>query len=863
MLSNRSFYFSVALSTSIFALSAGGALAQTTAAIVDEVVVTGYRAQNTQAITAKEEAVQIADFLTTDVMGQLPDYNISDSFRRLPGVQTIFDEDEGRYVAIRGLNPNFTSGTFDGGGIATAERQNRQLNLESVPTTAVKRLEVFKSRTPDLDGNAIGGSINLVTRSAFDNKGFFAVGEAFIGVNDSQAVPGKGYNRTSDDGPNMRIDGTASWVLGPDDQFGVLLTGAFSRKRRDQERQLPQAFLATPGTFGVPISRLFRTSSYPNSVDRYGGTLKLEWKPTDTLHTTLAATYYMQADNELRFNHELQLPAIPATPGAAYTQNATGGLNVSGAAGYTLFNDFPIKKPLTIVQGSFAWEPAENQTLSGRASYSEAQFLEASNETRFSFANSTTNAGAYFNSEGIPNYVFANPGAATFNTPSAYRFTSYLPYRDDSDDYIYEAQVDYGFNTGKGATGWGFAAGGKYRANTRDFDTGQVVANPSATNTLTLDRALQPTTYRSPYAPGNQLIIDFEKFLDYFYANPGQFTIDGAATALNRARNDFVVEEKILSTYGLARYADDANTVIFGLRYERTDTDIDGARVTGSVVTPLQRSGDYDNLLPSINYIRSINDDLKIRAAYYKAVGRPSPSELGANEQVSTANSTVSRGNPDLKPRFADNFDVAIEYYLPGGGGILSAGVFYKKIKNDIFSAQTGTTVINGQTFTVTQPQNLTESEVKGLELQVVKNRLDFLPGFLSNFGASANATLIDAESQLPGGKSFDRLQFQAKKLANFAIFYEQGPFKARATYAYTGDYFTVISATNVNDNRYDRPYNQVDLQARWDWGAFETIAEVRNLTNEKRINYQNGGLARDLNIFGRQLWLGVAFKPW
>src|SRR5690606_18666197 len=123
---------------------------------------------------------------------------------------TVFDEDEGRYVSVRGLNPSYTLGSFDGATMATAERGNRQLNMEAIPSTAVGGLEIIKSRTPDIDGNAIGGTVNLRTRSAFDHYGLYAVANAFVGGSNSTAVPGKGYNRGSDDGMNFRFDGTVS-----------------------------------------------------------------------------------------------------------------------------------------------------------------------------------------------------------------------------------------------------------------------------------------------------------------------------------------------------------------------------------------------------------------------------------------------------------------------------------------------------------------------------------------------------------------------------------------------------------------------------------------------------------------------------
>ncbi|KAK0359454.1 hypothetical protein LTR94_031244, partial [Friedmanniomyces endolithicus] len=81
---------------------------------VEEIVVVGYRAQNQRSVAAKRDDARIGEFLNSDDIGQQPDYNIADSMRRVPGVQTVFDEDEGRYVSVRGLNPSYTLGGLDG-----------------------------------------------------------------------------------------------------------------------------------------------------------------------------------------------------------------------------------------------------------------------------------------------------------------------------------------------------------------------------------------------------------------------------------------------------------------------------------------------------------------------------------------------------------------------------------------------------------------------------------------------------------------------------------------------------------------------------------------------------------------------------
>src|SRR5690606_32072268 len=124
---------------------------------VETIVVTGYRQQNQRAIDTKRDMPLIAEFITQDDSGQNPDYNIADAFRRAPGVFAVFDEDEGRYAALRGLNPDYSLVTLNGLQLASSDQNSRRVLIEQIPASAVSRLDVIKTLTPGLDGNAIGG----------------------------------------------------------------------------------------------------------------------------------------------------------------------------------------------------------------------------------------------------------------------------------------------------------------------------------------------------------------------------------------------------------------------------------------------------------------------------------------------------------------------------------------------------------------------------------------------------------------------------------------------------------------------------------------------------------------------------------
>tara|TARA_B100000678_G_scaffold276205_1_gene268810 strand:+ start:4288 stop:6813 length:2526 start_codon:yes stop_codon:yes gene_type:complete len=811
----------------------------------EEIVVTGFRAQNQLAIDAKRKAESVADFLKSDDIGQQPDYNIADSFRRLPGVQTIFDEDEGRYVSIRGLNPSFTVGAFDGATMATAERGNRQLNMEAIPSTSVAALKVVKSRTPDIEGNAIGGSLNLITRSAFDRSGTFLIGNAFIGVSDSQDVPGLGLNRDSDDGLNYRADGTFSTRFGPDRNYGIVVTGSFSRKRRDQERLLPQAVPPETGTVAAPAGTVtdLLWSDYPNTVDRYGGTVKLEARPAKGLEGSLAYTYFQQDDNELRHTQRLR-----NTPGDSFVR----------------FNDFPLRKPLHVVNAKLAYETENRHYFAARGSYSQATFLEQSNQLRFNLVGDAPD----FDLRRDGPDVIVSDVDPRFTDPAEFRFSRYDPYEDDSTDKVTEGQFDYGWNNREGDEGIGIGAGYKYRRTVRDNQRSQEIFNLASGSDLRLDQFVQPEDYTPIFSDFDQIFIDFESFRNFFDANPAVFTRDAKNSDRQNIGGDWRFEEEVNAGYGLLRHRGDRHLIIAGVRYEKTDvTTVSVSRSTVSgadVFTPITRTNDYEDWLPSVTGFFDITDDLRIRASWFKGVGRPNPNSV-AGQEVINADDSISRPNFTLQPRRADSYEASLEYYLPNDLGIIAVAAFHKDIRNEIYSFS-DIEVIDGQQVVVTQPRNAEGGKVTGFEANVVLNRFDFLPGFLSNFGASANITLLDGSITIRDNntrRQLDQLPGQAKFLANAALFYEQGPVRVRLTYAHVGPFKSSVNASNPAADRTVEETNNFDLQTRIRLNqGVEIIGEVRNLTDQesRALSGPNQDITRDISFFGRQFWIGAAF---
>lgn len=847
-----------ALMTSTLAIAALPAAAQDAAASEGDIItVTGFRLQNQRSIAEKRDADTTAEFLVADEINRQPDYNIADSFRRAPGVFTIFDEDEGRYVGIRGLNADFTVAQIDGALIATAERGNRRVNLEMIPSSAVQRLEIFKSRTADIEGNAIGGTINLVTRSAIDNPGLYLAGSAAVGYTTDQDVPGEGYGRDSDNGISYRGEATFTDTFA-DDKVGLVLSGAYLLRRRDQQRFSAGTYSTAAGN-ALPTTTSVTYQGYPNTIERFGGLAKLELAPTETLFIDAMVSRYTQEDTELRLGQQINLRGTKSVSGDT--------VSVPQGQSFIRFNDFFIDKPVFTAQGNIRFQPAEGHELRASATYSEATFHEPSNQIVFTTPNNRDELGGSYT------YVDQQP-VVTINDPSYYGnaanygFTSYTFYEQYSDDFVEEYSADYSFNTDRGDRGLGLDAGAQFRQNRRDFDEQRSNYTLNAGNTLDATNFVTSTTFRAPNHQYDQLIFDGAAFLDYFGANQSLFTETQSNTGA-----DYFFKEDVLAAYGQLVFRGERFNVLAGLRYESTDTLVRRPRNEGGVQTVVERASSYDNLLPSVTGFYDLTDNLRLRASWFQAVGRPNPSDLAGSESVTIGGDgmpQLSRGNPDLQAREADSFDASLEYYFPGNQGLASLAVFHKKIRNEIFRFQDEET-IDGVLTRITQPRNVSNASLTGFEAALVVNNVADYIGVLDGVGLSTNFSYFDGKIDVVGNggvilREMDQLLQQPKTVFNAAVFYKGGPVETRFTYARSSSFPTGISTSSVADtDRYDQAYWQLDWTGRVNvTDVFQLTAEVRNLTNERKGNVQTtplGDVMRDTSIYGRTIFVGGAFR--
>jgi iron complex outermembrane recepter protein len=849
-------------------LSAGPVLAQasTETAASEVVIVVGERGRAQRAIDLKRKVEVIYDSLSQDDIGRLPDLNVSDSFRRLPGASVEQDEDEGRFVTVRGLSSEYNLVTIDGIAIATHDAfggGGRKVNLEVIPNSAVSRLEIFKSFTPDIDGHAVGGYLNLVSRSPLDRKGLHVRADATLGYYTLRDLP------TSDKhDPEGKLALTVSNTFGADDRFGVLLSLNYDRKARDETKIIPDnySYFTSAGVstgspligngFAAPTqSRFF---IYDDELERMGAFVRFDARLSDALSTSLSGFLFDQKNQENRYGHQiLSLTGIT-------NQTATSGTFARGI-GEVTYSFFPIERQNAGLNWTTNFNPNDQHDLTTRVGLSRSTFKHDTPNVQF---RTPSNAGlgvTYDASNLIP--TFAVTDANYWTNPANYTLFQYDFRNLRTQEEIFEAKADYRFNPD--GDGLGARVGVGYRELVRSVDNDQTFFNNP---TQTLGGLIQNQTYTPPGRTTPYVFFDYQALLARQAQNQAAFVRDANRSFEASKSGDFEYEEGILAVYGAATYRGERLRVIAGLRFEDvTVTANTFTRLTAptpDLFNPVSRDGSYTATLPSLNASFDFTDQLRLRGAISKSVGRPNPNSIGQQESVSTDGLSVTKGNPDLQPRESDNYDLSLEYTFDAGKSFIGAAVFHKDLTNEIITIRTAGT-FEGRAVTFVQPTNVNSASVRGLELSFVKSSFDFLPAPFNGFGFNANATFLEGEfgfstpSNEPG--KFTQLLNQPKRIYNASLYYNwQDRGELRVAYHASAESFSSVNTTSPWLSRGTPDSEQWDVTARLDLSRRWTMRlEGRNITDEDQFITEGPGFDRLIEQvdYGRSYWLGLSLR--
>lgn len=811
-----------------------------------DIIVVGQAASLSSSLSRQRSADGVESVLTRDAVGQFPDQNVAEALRRVSGVNILADQGEGRFVSVRGLDPELNAASINGTRVLAPESDVRSVALDVVPAEFIESIEVKKSLTPDMDADTLGASIEINTVSAFDRK------KDLLSVKLESS-----YNNYADAlTPKASFD--FSTRIG--DDFGIAGGVSYYRRKFETDNIEGGDWDKVGNTV---FARELQYRDYDVERERLGGSLSLDWRVSDSTKLYARGLYSRFTDHEYRGDVIFildgdQIDQRSGTATSAQFSSSDGRIEVRRRM-KDRYEKQEIKS-LT-VGGTTETGPWK---LSYSGAYSDASEKEDNSidPTRFRarFSGSGANeVGLDFDYTDIRRPSFSVTGnTALFNNPASYGFNE-LEVTDLSDarDREWTARADlsreFALSTGTFTVQTGFKS--RWRTKSYNFDG---LAYDGYDGNYTLADVLGRQTYRiqdlgplpSHTAPS-----------DFYMRNLAKFELDSITSAVNSAASDYAIDEDVLAGYLLGRFDTSDLRVIGGVRFERTYNDVRAFSTnedTG-VATPNRSTRSYTDWLPSLTVRYEPVRNLVLRVAGYKNLVRPKLSNLAPRVLINQ-DDEAEFGNPNLSPYRAWNVDASAEWYF-GNNSALTAGFFWKSIQDFIVEVTDntpgeilGTRYLQATTFT-----NGETARIKGIELSFAQ-RFSFLPAPFDGFLLNANYSFTDAKGTVFAGDNLTDprripLPAASKHTFNIVLGYEKGPISLRAAGTYRDKYLDELGGA-ADEDRYVDQHFQLDLSAKYRIAkGIRLFADWVNVTDAPYFAYQNYEGSKRLLQYEKYSW--------
>ena len=836
----------------------------------DQVLVTADRASGeAEQVNRQRTADNVLQVLTDDVITSLPNANVADAVGRLPSVTLERDEGEGKYVQVRGTEPRLTNATIDGVNIPSPESGARQIKFDAIPSDIVESVEINKTLQANMDADGIGGSVNLVTKTATERPTVSILGMAGM----IPIVQGRN---------NYSTTATVGKRFGANKKLGALIGFSYDWEGRgiDDTEPVPDI-----NNFGTPQQQRWFDSAdlrqYQYYRARYGLAGSTDYQLGNGSNLYLRGLYSLFHNFGDRWVYTLN-------------DNSTGVNLLNGSGGNPSFNNQTRRPRYTI----------GNLVLGGRHDLTSTWFTW---DVSGSFASEDDN--------GYGTGSFGVPTPSTFTSvctfdPVASGQTAFPPHWSPAcftEAYNPNLHVLRDFNISRGKTaqmniqvagamgkryhiGSHLATiemGGKFRnahkydhTYSDDYAIPTVGGSGSDSNDVPASSQIPFTLFPSNFHNPNYYwggatypqgpFADYFKTQAYVLAHPGQFSFSTGAAG---APNFYNYIEQVSAGYVMNTMDFSKFRFIAGLRIEGTNLDTlgwDSTANLGNGAFTLKGGGDYVKVLPSGSLRYALTSNTNIRLVYSRALSRPNASDIAQGFVVN--NSTGGSGSPGdiflgnakLKAETANNYDILFEHYLNPFGAI-QAGAFYKSLYDPIVQVKTETNFsppnFPAGPYRFTQSVNAGSAHLFGFEIAYLQ-RFSFLPGWLNGFGLSGNYSYTDSGT----GGLFDRLDHphlvrQAPNTWNISPTYDRGRFSYRLGLSYNDANIFFYQYTDgsaqattpdahgpspgglkgPNGDTYLYAHFQIDMQGsvRLEKG-FTFIGAILNLNNEV-FGFYNG----------------------
>lgn len=802
-----------------------------------EVVVGGAFNGQRRALSSQKNAMGIVNVVSADQVGKFPDSNIGDALKRISGINVQYDQGEARFGQVRGTSADLSSVTINGNRIPSAEGDTRNVQLDLIPADMVQTIEVNKVVTADMDADAIGGSINLVTKNT-PNKRMF------------NATVGSGYNAVSKKAQlNLGLTYGDRFF---NDKLGLMFSGSYQNAPGGSDN----AEFEYDVDDGSVVMKEAQMRQYYVTRERQSYSLALDYEFNPDHKISFKGIYNRRNDWENRYrvvykdldesDPSEQSIELQTKGGADDTRNAR--LERQQTMDFTLDGEHNLGGRLLMdwaASFSRASEDRPNERYFG---------LKMGNNTGENLINTFRGIGGR-----APYSTIAIPGLDNEGWE--------LDELTNSNQSIYENEWKFRLNFElplmKGLYGNTLRFGGKYTNKEKDRETtmykydGEDVNDNPIFNDGGAWREHGSSQIRKGFMVGDNY-PEGTHFVSKKYLGSINFNSMQGEPDYEEMSGNYHAKEEITSAYlrfdqKLGQKLD----LMLGLRMEHTVLNYRGLNwvvdedENESLESTGNRKNSYTNWLPSVLLKYDVNDDLKLRASFTETLSRPKYSALIPSVNYNRADEEATIGNPNLKPTTSYNFDLSAEYYFKSVG-LVSVGLFYKSINNvivdEVWKGMDSQLPITGTyDYEISKPINAYDADLFGVEVAYQRDFGFITPalkclGFYGNYTYTANKTKNHhfEHRVLEDGEDVDMIG-SPEHTANASLFFEKWGFNLRLSYNFASAFVDEMGEVAQLDRYYDK-VNYLDLNASYTFGKrFKTTiyADVTNLLNQPLRYYQ------------------------
>lgn len=857
--------------------------------MLEKFVVASEKEGYAASVARQKAAANIENVLSMDTYGTVADGNIGNFLQRVAGIAVNKDAGDAVGVIVRGAPPELNAITMDGVRLASADsginQGDRSVRIDHLPSEFIKEIEVVKANTSDQWADSIGGTVNLVTKSAFDYRSPVFTYQAGYSVN------------TYRDGLwDWKPQASVSYLtaLGGDRRAGLALSASHNESTHPRDWVQVQRL-----EYDGRITQARRLDDIVYRTRR-GLSSKLEYRVDKDLELRFdaAVNQYKQSSDRNNLNisdsggrrvadyARVSRSAIEAGTQPRNAANQTASVAPGFTDTYTemLYATFVNQR----ARGQGETETykvgasAKKKFASGLVLSLGGTFSRSIADSSFnSFSATTRGIGLGIDSTDPERPVFTQTYGRSIGADTDLRYYTgvlNLSIGDTKDEIgalhvdatrLFNGRIPVQVKTGAAfREQYRFSRNWAPRWNYVGPNGVQGPANTSNDDDFARFAKSTPTYGLFNGFYGSTVEFDFPALYRDFLAAPGNYAEQSNYS--NAAPPPTEVDEQVFAGYASAELSLGRLIATAGVRVESTRVDASGSYSDPRLPDKktVSRSGAYDNAFPGLHLKYNLTRQLVLRASATTSFARPSIANVAPSTTVVYSSSigaegTLTQNNPDLRPQFSKNFDLLAEYYFRPSG-LVSVGVFRKDIEDFIssFSTILGSGAENGfggqfEGFEYRTKRNLGEATIEGVEFDY-NQKLSWVPAAFGSVTVFGNATFLDTSGNYGDGAA-DLVNF-VPRTYNIGFAHTWRRLTLRAAFTYKSDYLANYNADPLQSYR-NSADRSLDLNLRYRHNAaFAFYVDAVNVLNEGSYWYNLGDKRRVLKseITGLRLSLGV-----